>query len=62
MEQVIILGHGALRISARAFEEEVAEAEGQIADLIERRNVSGFELRRVRARAKIIDTREGEKP
>ena len=62
MEQVIILGHGALRVSARAFEEEVAEAEGQIADLIERRNVSGFELRRVRARAKIIDTREGEKP
>ncbi len=62
MEQVIILGHGALRISARAFEDEVAEAGGQIAGLIERWNVSGFELRRVRARAKIIDTREGEKP
>ena len=51
LEQVIILGHGALRISARAFEEEVIEAEGRIADLIERWNVRGFELRRVRATA-----------
>ena len=55
MEQVIILGHGALRISARAFEEEVAEAEGQISDLIERWNVRDFDLRRVRATATIID-------
>ena len=58
MEQVIILGHGALRISARAFEEEVAEAEGQISDLIERWNVRDFDLRRVRATATIIDKKE----
>ena len=55
MEQVIILRHGALRISARAFEEEVTEAEGQISDLIERWNVRDFDLRRVRATATIID-------
>ena len=58
MEQVIILGHGALRISARAFEEEVAEAEGQISDLIERWNVRDFDLRRVRATATIIDKKK----
>ena len=58
MEQVIILGHGALRISARAFEEEIAEAEGQISDLIERWNVRDFDLRRVRATATIIDKKE----
>lgn len=61
MEQVIILGHGALRISARAFEEEVIEAEGQIADLIERWNVRGFESRRLRATARIIETKEEKK-
>ena len=61
MEQVIILGHGALRISARAFEEEVAEAEGQISDLIERWNVRDFDLRRVRATATIIDKRRRER-
>ena len=58
MEQVIILGHGALRISARAFEEEIAEAEGQISDLIERWNVRDFDLRRVRATATIIGKKE----
>ena len=58
LEQLIILGHGALRISARAFEEEIAEAEGQISDLIERWNVRDFDLRRVRATATIIDKKE----
>ena len=51
MEQVIILGHGALRISARAFEEEIS-------DLIERWNVRDFDLRRVRATATIIGKKE----
>ena len=55
---ISILGHGALRISARAFEEEVTEAEGQISDLIERWNVRDFDLRRVRATATIIDKKE----
>ena len=62
MEQVIILGHGALRISARAFEEEVVEAEGQIGDLIARWNTRDFALRRVRSTAKIIETKKEEKP
>ena len=30
MEQIIILGHGALRISARMFHEEVKEVEKEI--------------------------------
>ena len=62
LEQVIILGHGALRISARAFEEEVAEAEGQIADLIERWNVRDFELRRVRSTATIQEKKADGRP
>ena len=33
-EQLIILGHGALRVSARAFLEEVERTEGQIADVL----------------------------
>ena len=63
MEQVIILGHGALRISARAFEEELREAEGQIGDLIERWNTRDFALRRVRNTAQIVERSEdaGEK-
>ena len=35
-EQVIILGHGALRISARAFHAEVEAAEGQISAVLQR--------------------------
>ncbi|OUQ26052.1 translation elongation factor G [Flavonifractor sp. An135] len=38
VEQLIILGHGALRVSARAFRQEIEQAEGQIADLIARNN------------------------
>ncbi len=38
LEQVIILGHGALRISARTFRAEVEEAEGEIARIIARLN------------------------
>jgi len=30
MEQIIILGHGALRVSARMFHEEVKEVEKEI--------------------------------
>lgn len=35
-EQVIILGHGALRVSARAFHAEVEAAEGQISTVLQR--------------------------
>ena len=34
-EQVIILGHGALRVSARAFHAEVEAAEGQISSVLQ---------------------------
>ncbi len=38
LEQMIVLGHGALRLSAEAFHAEVEEARGQIAALIEQYN------------------------
>ena len=38
LEQVIILGHGATRVSAAAFHAEVEEANGEIAALLERYN------------------------
>ena len=34
IEQLIILGHGAERISARLFEEEVRQVSGQIGDIL----------------------------
>ena len=38
VEQLIILGHGALRVSARMFRMEIEQAEGQIADLVAQNN------------------------
>ena len=35
MEQIIILGHGALRVSARMFQEEVRTVEKQIRELVQ---------------------------
>lgn len=40
-EQLIILGHGALRVSAAAFHEEVEQTQGQIAAILERNNRAG---------------------
>lgn len=37
-EQLIILGHGALRVPASAFRMEVEQAQGQIADILRRNN------------------------
>ena len=37
-EQLIILGHGALRLSAAAFRDEVERVQGQIAEAIRRNN------------------------
>lgn len=37
-EQLIILGHGALRLSASAFRQEVEQVEGQIADILAANN------------------------
>ncbi len=38
LEQLIILGHGALRVSARAFKAEIEHAQGQIADILRQHN------------------------
>lgn len=38
LEQMIVLGHGALRLSAEAFRAEVEETRGQISALIEQHN------------------------
>ena len=40
-EQLIILGHGALRVSASAFEEELTEARSQINAVVEKNNQAG---------------------
>ena len=37
-EQLIILGHGALRLSASNFREEVERVEGQITQVLARNN------------------------
>ena len=34
-EQIIVMGHGALRVSARAFEEEVRAVEKEIREFLE---------------------------
>ena len=38
IEQIIIFSHGAQRVSARAFREEVDQVNRQIADAIQRQN------------------------
>ncbi len=48
-EQLIILGHGALRIPASAFHEEVESVEGQIAAIVHRNNSRGGKNRQVQA-------------
>lgn len=40
-EQLIILGHGALRVSASAFREEVEQVQGEIARILARNNRRG---------------------
>lgn len=54
VEQLIILGHGALRVSATAFRAEVAQVTGQIASMLntQNRNHKSFALRDALARAK----------
>ena len=61
LEQVIILGHGALRISARAFEREVREMQGQMSELIARHNRKGLTLRRIKNTATIKPSSEPPK-
>ena len=52
LEQVIILGHGALRVSARSFHAEVEEAEGRIAALVQRYNLHNMHKNTLRDVAK----------
>ena len=52
LEQLIILGHGAVRVSAREFHQEIEEAEGQIGALIERNNLRGRSFRQLRHQLK----------
>jgi len=55
VEQLIVLGHGALRVSADAFRREVEQVEGQIADFLRennRRSAANSSLREAMARAK----------
>lgn len=40
-EQSIALGHGALRVSAAAFREELLQAKGEIQDLVQKNNLAG---------------------
>ena len=58
-EQVIILGHGALRLSASAFHEEMAEVQKQIGDAVFRNNQS--EARTGALRAALEKAKEGKK-
>ena len=53
LEQLIILGHGAVRVSAKDFKAEIEEAEGRISELIEKNNRANRELNTVRSRANI---------
>ena len=58
-EQVIILGHGALRLSASAFHEEMAAWQKQIGDTVFRNNQSG--ARTGALRAALEKAKEGKK-
>ena len=52
LEQLIILGHGALRLSARSFKAEVEQAQGEISALVARLNRRGSGFGRIRDTAK----------
>ncbi|RKI71334.1 GTP-binding protein [bacterium 1xD42-67] len=55
LEQMIILGHGALRLSARAFKAEVEQAQGEISALVAKLNRRNIGDRKLRHTAKIIE-------
>lgn len=40
-EQIIILGHGALRVSAAGFHEEMLQTTGEIKKILEKNNLTG---------------------
>ena len=55
LEQMIILGHGALRLSARAFKAEVEQAQGEISALVAKLNRRNIGDRKLKHTAKIIE-------
>ncbi len=55
LEQLIILGHGALRLSARAFKAEIEQAQGEISALVARLNRRNAGDRKLKHTAKIIE-------
>ena len=58
LEQLIILGHGALRVSARTFKEEIEQAQGEIARLIQTHNARSRGLDRVKHTAIVRERRD----
>ena len=55
LEQLIILGHGALRLSARAFKAEIEQAQGEISALVAKLNRRGAGERKLKHTARIIE-------
>ena len=55
LEQLIILGHGALRLSARAFKVEIEQAQGEISALVAKLNRRNAGERKLKHTAKIIE-------
>ena len=53
LEQMIILGHGALRVSARIFKMEMEQAQGQISTLIAQHNQKGREKNKLQYTATV---------
>lgn len=53
LEQMIILGHGAVRVSAKEFRMEIEETEGRISELIARNNLANRDMNRISNRANI---------
>ncbi len=56
LEQLIILGHGAVRLSAREFKAEVEAAEGSIREIVQRSNRSGEKFNQLRHQAVVRDS------
>jgi len=54
LEQLIILGHGALRLSARTFKAEIEQAQGEISALVARLNRRNAGDRKLKHTARII--------
>ena len=55
LEQLIILGHGALRLSARSFKAEIEQAQGEISALVAKLNRRNAGDRKLKHTARIIE-------